>query len=122
MSGSRRHAASSIRPSTNSSCSRLTTATFRLGVVAAAAVALRGQCQVGELVGEGLAIAITEPEVAQLAVAGEPQLLCQLGLVEQAHLLRGRTGDRLGRLDLQAAVAAKAGGRRDHLPADNVAL
>src|SRR4051794_19776567 len=103
----------------NSSYSRLIAAEL---LVVAAAVALRGQGQVGELVGEGLAVAVAEPEVAQLAVAGEPQLLCQLGLVEQAHLLRGRPGDRLGRLDLQAPVATKASGRRDQLPDDHVLL
>src|SRR4051794_2082785 len=118
MSGSRRVLASSTRPSRNSSYSRRMAATSLLVV----AVALRRQRQVGELVGEGLAVAVTEPEVAQVAVAGEPKLLCELGLVEQPHLLRGGTGDRLGRLDLQAAVAAQAGSRRDQLPDDHVLL
>src|SRR3954468_7994358 len=119
MSGSRRSFVSSTRPSMNSSYSRRTTATLLLVV----AFALGRQRQVGELVGEGLAIAaVAEPEVAEVAVAGQTQLLCELGLVEQAHLLRGRTADRLGRLDLQAAVATKARGRRDQLPDDHVLL
>src|SRR3954447_15887999 len=100
MSGARRAFASSTRPSTNSSYSRRMAATSLL----VAALALRRQRQIGELVGEGLAVAVAEPEVAEVAVAGQPQLLSELGLVEQAHLLRGGTGDRLGRLDLQAAV------------------
>src|SRR5690242_5004556 len=119
MSGSRRAIASSIRPSMNSSYSRLMTATLSLLVVA---FALGRKRQVGELIGEGLAVAVAEPEVAQVAVARQAQLLCELGLVEQAHLLRGRTGDRLGRLDLQAAVAAETRGRRDQLPDDHVLL
>src|SRR3954452_9045531 len=109
MSGSRRAFASSIPTSAN-----------RLRVVA---LALGRQRQVGELVGEGLAIAaVAEPEVAEVAVAGQPQLLSELGLVEQAHLLRGGTGDRLGRLDLQAPVAAETRRRRDQLPDDDVLL
>src|SRR3954470_18275418 len=107
MFGSRRAFASSIRPSTNNSYSRSIAATLRLAVVA---FAFRRQRQVGELVGEGLAVAVAEPEVAQVAVAGQPQLLCELGLVEQAHLLRGRTGDRLGPLALPAGAAGP--GRR----------
>src|SRR6478752_1221882 len=121
----------------NNSYSRRMTATFSLGrsplkeggaglAVSSlvVAVALGRQCQIGELVGEGLAVAatVTEPEVAKVAVAREPQLLCELGLVEQPHLLRGGTGDRLGRLDLQAAVAAETRGRRDQLPDDHVLL
>src|SRR4051812_9331036 len=118
MSGSRRAFASSIRPSTNSSYSRRMAATSLL----VAALALRRQRQIGELVGEGLAVAVAEPEVAEVAVAGQPQLLSELGLVEQAHLLRGGTGDRLGRLDLQAPVAAETRRRRDQLPDDDVLL
>src|SRR3954468_18606175 len=111
MSGSRRAFASSIPTSAN-----------RLRIVA---LALGRQREVGELVGEGLAVAavaVAEPEVAEVAVAGQPQLLRELGLVEQAHLLRGRTGDRLGRLDLQASVAAETRRRRDQLPDDDVLL
>src|SRR3954466_14528950 len=119
MSGSRRAFASSIRPSTNSWYSRRMAATFELLV---GTLALGRQRQVDELVGERLAITVAEPEVAQVAVAGEAQLLCELGLVEQAHLLRGGTGDRLGRLDLQAAVATETRGRRDELPDDHVLL
>src|SRR4051794_25334370 len=109
----------STRPSSHSSLMRRTTSAGSLLFVV---VAFGRQRQVGELVGEGLAVAVTEPEVAQIAVAGQAQLLCELGLVEQAHLLRGRTGDRLGRLDLQAAVATETGGRRDELPDDHVLL
>src|SRR4051812_48974048 len=119
MSGPRSSIASSTRPSMNSWYSRLTTAALSLLVVA---FALGRQRQVRELVGEGLSVAVAEPEVAQIAVAGEAQLLCELGLVEQAHLLRGRTGDRLGRLDLEAAVATETRGRRDQLPDDHVLL
>src|SRR5436190_2597624 len=109
MSGSRRAFASSIPTSAN-----------RLRVVA---LALGRERQVGELVGEGLAVAaVAEPEVAEVAVAGQAQLLSELGLVEQAHLLRGRTGDRLGRLDLQTPVATETRRRRDQLPDDDVLL
>src|SRR3954447_2684707 len=120
MSGSRRAFASSIRPSTNSTYSRRMTATFLLIV----AFALGRQRQVREFVGEGLApgAAVAEPEVAEVPVAGETELLRELGLVEQAHLLRGRTGDRLGRLDLQTPVAAETCRRRDQLPDDDVLL
>src|SRR4051794_31513059 len=86
------------------------------------AVSLGRQRQVGELVRKRLAVAGAEPEVAKVAVAGETQLLCELGFVEQAHLLRGRTGDRLGRLDLEAPVATETRGRRDQLPDDHVLL
>src|SRR5689334_13754095 len=98
-------------------------ATRRYVRSAVVAFALGRQRQVGELVGERLAVAaVAEPEIAEVAVAGQPELLCELGLVQQSHLLRGRTGDRLGRLDLEPAVAPESRRRRDQLPDDDVLL
>src|SRR4051812_14998237 len=95
-----------------------------MSVLLVVLLAVRRQRQIGQLVGERLtaAVAVAESEVAQVAVAGQAQLLCQLRLVEQAHLLRRRTRDRLGRLDLQAPVPAETGRRRDQLPDDDVLL
>src|SRR5919204_5091089 len=87
-------------------------------------VVLRGrQGQVGELVAERLAVAaVPEPEALELAVAREAELGSELVLVEQAHLVRRRTRDRLGGLDLEPPVPAQAGGGRDQLADDHVLL
>src|SRR5207248_7311635 len=63
-----------------------------------------------------------EAEALEIAVAREAELGGELRLVEQAHLVRRGTRDRLGGLDLEPPVAAQAGGGRNELADDHVLL
>src|SRR5436189_4040315 len=63
--------------------------------------------EIGELIGKARAIPAValEPEPLQVPIPREPQLRGELGLVQQPDLVRGRPRNRLGRLDLEPAVA-----------------
>src|SRR3954451_14443187 len=90
-----------------------------LGVVLLVVARRRGQ--VGQLLAERGSVAVAVPEREALeALAREAQLGGQLGLVEQADLLRRGPRDRLRRLDLEPPVAPQARGRRGQLAADEV--
>src|SRR5437016_401562 len=88
-----------------------------------AVVVRRRRREIRELVGEtgGVAAVAAEAEALEPGV-GEPELGCELRLVEQPDLLRRRPRDRLRRLDLEPPVAPQAGRRRDQLADDHVLL
>src|SRR5215204_7761702 len=91
-----------------------------LHLVLRGAVAVARRRQVGQVTEGALAVvSVAEAEALDLARLGEAE---QLGLPEHRELLRRMAPDRLRGLDLEPAVAAKAGGRRDQLPDDHVLL